>query len=515
MRNDKMEESMRDKNKRRNRVILILIIVLGILTGGRVAYANKDTLINHFYLITKSPSDYYTYIEQYGLYQHLSSSSGEATEEAASAYNISSQISFHRKELDSVLETSLGTNLTNLEELLGIPIQSVGVNIHHASVAQYLNETIGIHLNNTNLITAELYMDSFAQNLSLRLPELSKAYLTKSLNQGNVDQTINEEQGKLIDKDLMKRILGRYTEIYFNQLGTVTLQEKVPLSLDTLEVECNLLTVTFTKDEAMSLYLTLFNTAKSDEDILSLLPSLHITEEQYLQMLEKAQLGISEVFNVTSKESTLQMKLYVDKKGHILGRELTSFGQDNIGYTRLTQEDHQEYELHLSLVATDHKLNIKGTNRQIEDANQGKLAVRLHAPSITSAPDLSLDVTYEDASVIVKHGRHYMAGSYTLSTEKLAGIQVTSEFNINEDQQLNTTVIRLGASPLITINTEGSPLAESSITLPEDTSTQFDSNQYEDYFASMDLEGYLTTLADSLGINPESIMDLLTSDLSR
>jgi hypothetical protein len=507
---------MKNNSKKRNRVVLTLIIMLVILTGGGVVYANKEALINRFYLVTKSPRDYYEHVEQYALYRLLSSSSPKITEdEKASAYNIHSQVTLHRKELDSVLDTALDSNLTDLEEFLGIPIQSVSFDIQHASKANNLNETIGIQLNDTKLVTTEIYLDSMARTLSLRFPELSDAYLTKSLGNNNNNLEDDKEQQTLHNRELIEQIIRRYMNLYFNNLGTVTLEKKLPLSLDSIVTECNQLTITFTREEARSLYTALLSTAKSDKAILSLLPSLHINTEEYQQLLTALEQRISEVIDATLKDATLQMILNVDSKGNIVRRELTSFGQSTLGYTLLTKEDYREYEFHLTQVSTDHKLSINGSNREVTDANQGEFTLRLHAPSIAKDPDLSLDVAYEDVLMTIREGRRYVEGSFAFSTDDLGGIQVTSDFKVNEDQQLNTTDFRLGTTSLITIHSTGSPITDYPLSVPEATATQFDSSQYQEYLNTIYPEDYLTALANSLGIDPKTLLQLFSNATTR
>lgn len=503
---------MKNNGKKRRKLIFILLIVFVTLTGGYAAYANKDLLINRYYLITKTPSEYYTYIEQFGLYRLMSAIPEEtATEEAGYAYDISSKLTFHHKALDSVLDTALGTNLTDLENTLGIPFESVGIKVLLASKAQMLSNSVGISLNDTNLLTSNLFFDAVNDKLFLRFPELSEVYLTKSLREGSFSPDIDEAQLKLQNKERIHRIVNRYMKLYFSHLGDVTLKRNVPLSLETLETEANLLTVSYTREELKKLYHSIFATAKSDEDILALLPSLYITKEQYLQALEKAEQLLNEHFEKTPSETTLQMKLYLNNEGHLLSRELIDFEQSSLGYTLLEKMGYREYEIHLLHEPTKHQLRINGKNRKLEAANNGNMTLLLHAPSITASPDLNLDVTYEDIQSIVLEDKRYLEGSFTLSADKLAGIQITSEFAVDKDGQQNTTEIRQGTAPLVTISSSCRSPVENPLTLPENTSTQFDYSQYEEYLNTMDAEGYLNKLTDTLGIDPDTLSKLISN----
>ncbi|MDF2486496.1 MAG: hypothetical protein K0R46_2664, partial [Herbinix sp.] len=352
---------MKYNSRKRSRIILILLIIIVLLSGAGIAYANRDTLINQYFLLTKSPKEYYTYIEQYGMYRLITSVPKQSTPEGDSnAYNLTSKISFNRGELDSVMSSAAGTSLKDLENMLGIPIDSVGLTMVHVSGDQKTDETIDIKLNDTKLITAELFLDEVAQKLSMRFPEISKAYLTASFDTSETSQGTYQEQLELLNTDILTRISKRYMELFFDRLKHVTLEKNVPLSLDTMAVICNQLTITITREEAEELFLTLFDTARADEDILSLLPLLHMTKDQYLQVIGEAESAIYEELEEHSDEDALQMKLFVDRSGHILSRELTTFGYSTFGYTFLGDEDYKEYELHLTHGATDRKLSIHG-----------------------------------------------------------------------------------------------------------------------------------------------------------
>ncbi len=501
---------MKNNNKKRSRMILLLVILIVFLTGAGAAYANKSTLINSYYLVMKSPREYYTYLEKYGLYELVSSLPEVVTAgKDTYAYDISSNITFHKNELDSILDTVLGTNLTDLEKHLGIPLNNIGLDALLVYKEHRLNESIGLKLNDAKLLTTELFIDSEAQSMSLRFPELSDAYLAQSLREGEATMNMHELQQKLLYTDLPERILRRYMELYFSHLGTVTLEKKVTLSLDSTDTECNLLTVTFTQEEFRELYLALLEAAKSDEDILSLLPLLNISQEQYLQSFHTIEEIISGRYSEENRESVLQLKLYVNHKGRILSRELTTFGNSNLGYTLLAKEDSLEYELQLNHASTNRMLRINGINRKIEEANQGKITLNVTNPAHSSDDDLNVDIVYEGARSVPYDGQHYLEGTFTLSSKMLSGILITSDFSYEENKQLNTTAIRLGTSPFIEINSTVKPLTDYEEIQPTDFGPRYDFPEYNKYLSGIDFEEYFTFLANSLGINQEALQNLL------
>ncbi len=501
---------MKNNRRKRGGIVLLLLILCIILMGGITAYNNKDLLINYYNLHTKSPAKYYTYLEQHELYRLLSSYSKETIDHKKTyAYDISSNISIHRKELDATLDTVLGTNLTDIEKSLGISIQNLSLDLLLASNEYHFNKTVDINLNDTKLITAQLLFDVLPGKLSLRFPDLSEAYLTHSFGNNDPSPQIYEEKNMLLIKERMERIVRRYMELYFNNLGTVTLNKKLPLSLASITTECNQLTIGFTPEESMQFLNVLTDTAKNDPDILALLPLLSITKEQYQRALERLDGFMTKQLEEYPGTLPLQLKLYVDDRGHILGRELICFGDSILSYTLLKNNHYEEYAVSLSHAATNHSLRINGKNRRLEAVNHGDLSLLLQAPSIIPDSQVKLDINYENLRSYILEGRRFIEGSLTLSTENLGGLQITSDFQADKVTQHNTTAIRLGASPLITVTSTGTFPINYQAALPEAGSNQFDSSLYKEFLSTMELESYLRSRSNALGINYDDLMELL------
>ncbi len=496
---------------KKDSLILLLVILFLLLTGIWTAYAYKDTIINYYYRTMKSPQEYYVYLEKRGLYELLSGFSRDeaSKEETDYAYDISSNISFGKNALNSILDTALGSNLTDLEKHLGLTLDNIGLDVLLASKDNLHNENVTIRLNDKELLTAELFLDTVTNRMSFRIPELSKAYLTNTQDETEAAANTYELKKKLHDTDLPMQILARYLELYFKKPGSVSMEQKVTLSLDKEDIECNLLTVTFTHMELKELYLDLLKTARVDEDLMSLLPLVNMTEDQYQKALDRIENIISDRYSEDSPEAVLQMKLYVDRNGRILSREVSSLDQTTIGYTVLKKEDYLEYEFNLTTAPLMDSLHINGTNRRVGDHNQGAISILAKCPSFLSTSDMNIDITYEGLKALVYDNHYFLEGAFTFSSDKLGGIQLTSVFSYEDKQQLNTTAIRLGTSPLLTIDSTNTLLSNYKVAEPDPTASLYDFQEYNQYLSGIDLEDYLTSLTKSLGIRRDALNDLL------
>jgi hypothetical protein len=512
MRNDKLEVSMKHNTKGRKRTVLLFVSLLLLLTAGGICFTFRDVLANHYYLTMKSPEDYYAYIEQLGLYR-LSSIIPEDTSvgREAFAYNISSDLILHKDKLNSVMDTVLDLRLSDIEEQLGISLDTISLETLLTRKDDKIKHTLGMDVNNTSILSSELFLDLSSYRMFLRLPRLSNSYLTDAID-GSINQP-EEPPKELLTADLIKAIFVRYMKLYLENLGSVTLEHKVPLDLKHTVIDSNVVTVSFTGEELLELSLTLLDDARTDPDILSLLPMFHTTTEQYQLLLNRAKEYILNRYSESDWDEVYQQMLYVDGHGQILRREFKTLHRASFGYTAYAQENSLEYEFFLSHPLTNRTLLISGTNRCLEGYNQGNIDIYVKDPILPKYPEVKLDISYEDVRRCPYQGHYYLEGAFTLASKELEGILITSDFEYRNGRQHNTTDIRLGTSPLITFDSTGSFQAVPDLTEPEPDANRYAFSRYKEYLNSIDLDGYLISLSKGLGINSDTLYELLGYDI--
>ncbi len=499
---------MGNSKRSRRRILIILIFLSIIISGAGIAYANRAFLSNKYFMLTKSPKEYYTYVEKYGLYQLINSLPEKTTLLPKEyAYDTSSTVTLQREELDSVLLSAFGISLEDAEKLLGIPFKNIGFDTSLVSKDHKTNEIIKLKLNETKLLTTDILLNYDANELSMQFPELSDAYLTRTLDE-EAAPSDDEDAFPSPSTELLGNISKRYLDLFFANITNVTLTKEVPLSLNSLSVECNQLTITLSRDEVASLTATLFESARSDTDVFRLLQLSHVPKEQYFKVLDDIEYRIKQELQEHSPEDTVLMKLYVDKQGYILGREITSFGYSTLSYTFLSDDTSQEYDIRLIHDASGRLLSITGENKKIGEEDQGSISLLLGDPSKSDQSDTSVKLTYENVRREWTDGHPYLNGKFTLSSAQLMGLHITSDFSTNANQQLNTTSIRLGASPLVTIDSTIIPRAAVQLGEADSDAARYDISQYDQYLADINLKEYLRSVAVSLGIDPERLIGL-------
>lgn len=72
----------------------------------------------------------------------------------------------------------------------------------------------------------------------------------------------------------------------------------------------------------------------------------------------------------------------------------------------------------------------------------------------------------------------------------------------------NTTSIRLGASPLVTIDSTMIPKPATQPEVAVSDATRYDISQFDQYLADINLKEYLRSVAVSLGMEPDRLIEL-------
>ncbi|MDF2941210.1 MAG: hypothetical protein K0S01_68 [Herbinix sp.] len=504
------------KKKSHGKLIAVIILLLLLLSGAATAFAFQDTLMNTFALMTKSPAQYYAYVEKNAIQESIDKVKPNLNMSPKKiAYDASMDITFNREALDSLMQSTLGVSMTNLESYLGLPIENIGVDVLAGYDGGLLNETLGVRLNQVNLITMDLFMDTLKQEIFLRLPELSNAYLKESLNTGDTSTNFSITQLEKLTPERTADLLNRYGSILVENITQVELEKNNILTLDTLSVKCSKLTVTLTQEDSNAIAMAFLDEAREDAYIIDMLPMFNTTTEEYQQAIDDAKNELQTSGNTIMEDQTLQMIVYVDNRGNIIGRDLSTAGSSAaVGYTNLSNKDYDEFNLYLK----DDTGNtiLKGTGNQTKDqgAYDGTITVDYNNPSTEPLTNLSFDIKYEDVRTETKDNHIYQYGSYTLSSLDLMGLQIMMENSVAQDTQYNKIIFQMGASPLVTIDTKANYLDDYTVEMPPETAEIYDATQSESYLSSLDIVSYISRLSEELGIDLNSLLGLFQNDLS-
>lgn len=502
------------KNKFLRTILTAFFLCLFIALA--IFFTFRGTLRNSYALFSKNPTEYYHYVEKrnlskatdyLSLYQNLSPKK--------SAYDISTEVSFYRDALDSILQSGFGLSFKELERTLGVPIETVGLETQIRQKDSLINDTFSISLNKVNLITLEAFANSTKQDLYLRLPELSPAYLRPAFTIKGKDLNSSMVLLKLLTSDYSANSIKRYGNLIIDDMDQVSLEKNVTLALDDLSIECNKLTVSFTKEELYSITMELLEKAKTDSELLSILSELEVSPEEYLNALENIKTYLASFYTTHSYNSSFQMLLYIDDYGRILSREFQKVGSEaSLNYVLLSKKNNSEYCLTLKNENGTMLFRVTGNQTKVQRAYNGALSLEYNCPNSNENSASYINITYKDVHFEFKKSHFYQYGTYTLSAPELMGIHAEMENSVESELQKNKLTIRMGASPLVIFDTKVIFPTADIVSMPSKKAQIFDTSQFEDYVNTLRTEDYLDELSEQLGVNKQNLEDLYSNQQS-
>lgn len=500
------------KKKPKRLTALIIIIVL-LLAGGATAYAFRDNLMNAFALMTKSPEEYYAYVENKYVGRNadaLATSLEGYDLKQDMAYKVGMDLTYDKDTLSSILQSKYGMSIEDLESYIGLPLDSIGMDMTVALKDSDLYDQIGVSLNQVDLITAEIFLDSIGREMLIRLPELSPAYLRQSLDVEGFDTesfdfSEYDDQLKMIYSDKTADFIKRYADIAISQMKDVKLSKNEELSIDKLSVDCNLLTVTIDSGTMKDIAGKILDEAEEDEYLLELLPMFDTTKEEYLAGIEEARGNLDDGIR---EEDEVIMKVYVDGSGNIIGRNFEFSGDTLIGYSKIGRKNKEEYKVYMEGPEGNELLSVTGSHTLTEGAYDGKVKVT----SDSDTPEeISLTIDYEDARSERVGNRKLAYGTYTLYSPSIPASEVIIKLDVDDGIQQMDLTLQMGSSELLSLHMTTEQLEDFEIPDSDETAEVYDFADIESYKATLDLEGYIADLSEKLGVDVQSILEYFLS----
>ena len=495
---------------------LVIIAVLIILMASIVtAFAFGSNLMNTFAKLTKSPAEYYIYVEKKAIFDEASGllplmNHKKTDTDSATAYHLTSDLTINYDTLDSLMQTALGVSLSEIEDEVGMPFESLGLDVVSKSNGTIASGTIGLKLNQVNLLTGELFNDYSSNQMLLRIPELSPAYLCFA-GKSDLDRSNDTGLTDILTATSIVDLLKRYGNILASNVKQVEIVDNFNLLLDDVSQDCTKLTVTMTQADIDSIVLQLLAEAKEDPLIVSLLQFYGKSEEDYQNWIVKAEAQLQDKID-SATVGSYQMVVYVNRQGKIIGRDISSHASDSaLGYTILSQGKQEKYLFYVKDNTGNTVFSIAGHHRKFKDAYHGKAVVTIKGSDDASS-DVSLDINYEDLHSKYKDNHYYQYGNFTVSSLALMGIQITMNFDVEEEAQTSQLVFRMGAAPLILIDTRGEYVENYKAVVPSEDAQIYNISDMESYTSTIDTEVYINELSEKLGIDLQSLIDKHLSD---
>lgn len=495
-------------------IIATLIIVALLLATTATVYAFNSNLRNSIDLLRQSPREYYASIESKSIEGSVDKSMAYMNmnnSRANMALDVSANISYDKDTVGALLKGSMGMSISDLEALLGIPLDSIGLDMIVANNEREVYDKIGLKMNNVDIIFAELFMDYASKEMLMHLPDLSAAYLRQSLDVPEMDGfNFNNLQDitNYLSSDSAGKFIKRYTKMLIDEVKDVELTKGEQLKVGDLTVDVNLLSVSLYPETIYNMVTKALEEAKNDEYILGLLPHLNISKDEYKQKVDEGLSKIKQEFDdLDDKGEPFVMSVYVGMDGNIIGRrfehEDSSLDAPAIGYFNLTVKDKGAYEFYISNDG-DKIINVSGEHRINNKAYTGVATIEIALED--GSQNTSFDIEYQDIKTVLKDNILYNYGSINLSSYAMMGMEIAMDFDVKDEEQLATIKLMMGRSSLVTLETSTKHLNDFTIPKPDDNAEYYDLiTESQAYFSTIDLQDFISKLSDRLGINLEGL----------
>lgn len=485
---------------------LILLLLL-ITTGSLTAYAFRDNLSNSFAKVTKNPAEYYSFVEKRTMSEAIHNYVPTVTSSTQdNAYQMKTDVSIDRNSVDSLMKRSVNLSLKDLESQIGIKFDSVGLNLLYEKKDNILNQTLGLTLNKTNILSMELFQDANTKKYLARIPELSNAYINFYNDKDN--QEISKKVKIPSSTDTIK-FLERYNDIIVDHITKVERNDNSVYKLDNLSKQCTKLTVTITNEDTKNIIEAVLDQAKSDDYIINLLPLYNLSKNDYQSSINDAIANLQKSTE-TLIDKDIKMIVYVDGAGNIVGRNIsTQASKASFGYGLLTKKYYQEYNFYINNEEGYTAFNVTGSHKMSNGVVNGDAVVTLSNSAKTDLKDIDIDLKYKDIKTVSKKKHSLHSGTYYLSSSDLMGLQITSDFSIKDEIQMNKTTIELGTTKLATIDSSITPIKDFKPTMPNQDAKVYSMKNIQDYYSTINIGAYLQSLSEKLGLNLGSLLGKL------
>lgn len=246
-------------------------------------------------------------------------------------------------------------------------LKSLGLNLKIGSSGLLGETDMAVQLNDTDIISARVIIDRASMTDYLLVPEfgetaasVSMAEMGIAVDPGEMGQLMSEYFANPVNGDTLKR----YYAIVMENVQDVTLAEG-SVTAGGLTSKCTVATVSLQGQDMLNMAKAVLDAAENDEQIRGLVyyamrvsGEFEGSAEDFAETYQTKINELREKLEQTKPEdvpASLEMTVYIDEKGEILGRhaELKQDGKTRLLYAPLTARDGDKLGVDLQIGVRD------------------------------------------------------------------------------------------------------------------------------------------------------------------
>ncbi len=452
-----------DKKNHKNWPIFVGVAAAAVVVIA-VVFLNFPRINNFAHKTFSSPEKYYQYVEK----KAVKDMAGNVAE----CYDtmILDSLNFYDKSVEGELKVEFdeeGREMLGLLGLAGIDVSWIE-NVSVRGVSSIKGDTVsmegGLNLNDTDVITGQVVLDTETECLYAQLPELNKKYL--GINAGvdedfeeifemlpQMQQSNKESIEAMPGRRDMEKLINRYALLALSCVDDVS-KEKDVLSVDGVSQKCTKLKVTIDMETFCDMMETVLEEMKDDKDIKKIIIESARANNENTKMLLGESADAEEVYELFQEgiedlldeldymkdyeaDEKIVMQVYVDGKGQIKGRTV-KFGDMKINVLAPKKGSRIGYEL--SVKEAGESIELSGMGKKSGDTVTGDFDLKYNGTALINITTKKLNV--EDMKKGLLNGQITVRASSTIGRvlgsvsglSILEDISMTMDFSSSEKQ---------------------------------------------------------------------------------
>ena len=529
------------------RVILGVVCILALILA-----ANGAKLSNLFHRNFSSPEEYYRWVERKTL---------KESAKAVSDYYINYFVEYlHRydRSVSGELRVEFGDAAMDVLGEAGADIfwpEEWAVFFESNNKDSVVQGVLGLETGGTRLLTLDGILDFKDEAAYLGIPELSKTYLAVDMEQRDFGEyfynTFGVEPGEYLenlellevlyrecpDKKEIEALADKYLEMLFDGIDDVKMRTGKTVRVGSISQTCTTLEFYLDKNDIKGILTEVLEELREDEDVEALLTELYdlaseldldITEyRDGEEFYEAFQNDISEMlddmdYNITY-HNELEMTVYVDNKGRIIGRTVEFPNSWNeIAFSYVNPHKGSKFGYKGSITVDSGEVSVTGYGKEFGGKISGSFTLKLDGSGIVDVEVKNLDVNslkkgYINGkfTVTAASGVGRALGLYSASSV-LSGMQLVLDISMSRSSEklyielkenkelwgsLTLTVKRDKGRKVSVPSTKGSVFVDDQ----QDFEDWWDTVKWDDLIKKMDKAGLPSEAMDA--VEEYSVMD--------
>ena len=479
------------------------LVVLVLIASGTNAF--KRTFL--------SPEKYYSYVEKRNISKGVETFAKGYTDviiDRLAAKKSGSESSLNVKLSDDIID-----EIENIADAHDLDFLSdISIKVSEATADNLAGSRAAIVLNGTQLLEFEAIMDAEDEVAYFRIPEINEEYIESELNDDSEAKDVaktSTDIKKMADAlpraAKLTKLVDKYSDIALSSINDVS-KEKKTMEIADVREKVYVLKVKLDDDQLKKAVKAMRKEADKDKDLQGIIIDCAEAAGEDGDKAWDAFYDALYDLEDAVKKSDMTMKVYVNSKGDIIGRELYD---DTGSFEYLTVTDGRAFATEASVEDNNRELFwIEGSGKKSGDEYSGDFTVSVEGNEFDFTVDRfnvkSMFSFAPDFRVSVKIGDLLDAGNI-----KSRELDYIEDYSLVMDVKMKS--VANGSASIMLLDGEeeavsmSASVAETSgykLQIPEDTFEVEDTSDFKHYLKDCDFDEFYDKLRDA-GVSKEYV----------